>query len=162
MDVVYLGILLVSIAFAIVAVYICLVLRRVADTLYSLGHSLGEVEEKLQHITPQLEESVKETGRTVDDISDKMHATDSFFESLDHVGSSANAFNDYYQSKTEKLSDVKLQKKMTPFIEGMKWSEAAMRLYSKWKKQQTKYELMVQNRGKDIVPLNRTGRGDKG
>ncbi|NAO99548.1 DUF948 domain-containing protein, partial [Halomonas sp. MG34] len=66
----YLAILLLSLAFAIVSVYIAIVLKRLSDTIKSMGNTLGEFEKELQYITPPLKETIRETGATIDDIQE--------------------------------------------------------------------------------------------
>lgn len=149
MGVIYLGILLCSIAFAGIVAYICLVLKRISTTMQTLGTTLGEVEKELESITPEIKETVQHTGNLVDDVSDKVNATDSVFDTLENIGNSANAVNDVYHHNREKLSDEQFQRKVTPFIEGIRWTEAAFLLYSKWKKQQSSEE-----------PINQTGSRD--
>ncbi|WP_087975102.1 DUF948 domain-containing protein [Oceanobacillus rekensis] len=157
MDIIYLGILLCSIAFAIVVIYISLVLKRLADTMKSLGTSMGELEKELEYITPQLTETVRETDKLVDDIGEKVRATDDLFDSVEDIGVTVNSLNEVYSEKSKTLSDVELEKKMKPFVGGITWSEAAVQLYTKWKatKRKDKNELMVQQT--DIVPV-KTGR----
>ncbi|GAB3069776.1 DUF948 domain-containing protein [Virgibacillus ainsalahensis] len=162
MGVVYLGILLCAIAFAGVTIYISLVLKRVADTLHSLGNTLGEVEKELQHITPQLRETVYETDKIVDDMEEKLKATDSLFDTLENVGTSVNSVNQLYKNNSDQLTGEQLQKKLKPFIKGIKWSEGAFQVYSKWKdkRQSDKNELMVQDENAQIVPVDDAKRGD--
>lgn len=157
MDIIYLGILLCSIAFAIVVIYISLVLKRLSNTMRSLGVSLGELEKELGYITPQLTQTIRESDKLVDDIREKIRATDDLFESVEDVGVTVNSLNEVYTEKSKALSDVELERKMKPFVEGITWSEAAVQLYAKWKtaKRKGKNELMVQQT--EIVPV-KTGR----
>ncbi|MFC4025598.1 DUF948 domain-containing protein [Oceanobacillus longus] len=157
MDIIYVGVLLCSIAFAIVVIYISLVLKRLADTMKSLGTSVGELEKELNYITPQLTQTVRETDKLVDDIGEKIRATDSLFDSVEEIGVTVNSLNEVYSQKSKGLSDVELEKKMKPFVGGITWSEAAVQIYSKWKatKRTSKNELMVQQT--NVVPVN-TGR----
>lgn len=157
MGIIYLGILLCSIAFAIVAIYLSIVLKRVANTVTSLGTSLGELEKELENITPQITETLQESNKLIDDISEKVRATDSVFDSADNVGISINTLNEAYKDKSKSLSDVELEQKMKPFVEGITWSEALVQLIGKWKaiKPETKNELMVQQT--EVVPVNAGG-----
>ncbi|WP_337018288.1 DUF948 domain-containing protein [Oceanobacillus massiliensis] len=157
MDILYLGILLCSIAFAIVAIYISMVLKRLTDTLKSLGSSMGELEREMEYITPQLTQTVRESDKLIDDISDKIKATDSLFDSAENIGASVNTLNEVYSEKSKNVSDVEMEQKMKPFVGGITWSEAAVQLFKKWKstKRTGKNELMVQQT--EMVPA-KTGR----
>ncbi|UJL46591.1 DUF948 domain-containing protein [Virgibacillus sp. NKC19-16] len=162
MGVIYLGILFCSIAFAVVVVYICLVLKRVSTTMEALGTTLGEVEKKFESITPEIKSTVQATEEMVDDMEVKLKATDSLFDTMENVGSSVNSMNHVYKQNREKLTNKEFRRKLTPFIEGIKWSEAAFLLYSKWKKKQQtdKNELMIQDENTEMIPYNQTGSRD--
>ncbi|MFC3040885.1 DUF948 domain-containing protein [Virgibacillus xinjiangensis] len=170
MGVVYLGILLCAIAFAIAVVYICLVLKRTSDVLNSLGKTFGKVEKELTHITPQVKETIRGTDKIVDDLGTKLKSTDSLFDSLEELGLSAQSFNLAYQQKRATMSDPELQEEIRPFVEGIKWAEAGSQLYSKWTKTkpvknelmpQNSYELKVQGRDTTRLPAAKTGKGDR-
>lgn len=134
MGIINVGILLCSIAFAIVVIYICFVLKRISNTLGTMGRNLNEVEREMQYITPQLKQSIRETDKLIDDVNDKLKATDSVFDSIENAGVSMQSLNQAYANSVKKLSDDQLQKQSKPFVEGIKWSEAAFYLYSKWKR----------------------------
>ncbi|WP_373894717.1 DUF948 domain-containing protein [Virgibacillus natechei] len=163
MGVIYLGILFCSIAFAVVVVYICLVLKRVSTTMDALGTTLGEVEEKFESITPEIQSTVQETEKMLDDMEVKLQATDSLFDTLENVGSSVNSMNHVYKQNREGLTDAQFRHKLAPFIEGIKWSEGAFLLYSKWKHEQPtdKNELMTQDENTEVIPYNQIGSRDK-
>ncbi|WP_067730360.1 DUF948 domain-containing protein [Oceanobacillus damuensis] len=159
MEIIYVGILLCSIAFAIVVIYLSLVLNRVTKTVKSLGTSMGELEKELEYITPQLTQTVRESDKLVDDISEKIRATDSLFDSVEEMGTAVNSLNEVYSKKTKALTNVELEQKMKPFVGGITWSEAAVQLYTKWKttKRAGKNEVMVQkSKG---VPANTGSEG---
>ncbi|PAV27860.1 general stress protein [Virgibacillus profundi] len=158
MGIIYLTCLLLAIAFVIIVIYAALVLKRISDTMRTLGKTLGEVETELQHITPELRKTVQETENIVDDMSDKLKATDSLFDTMENVGVSVNAVNQVYDRNSKKLSDEEFDSKMKPVIEGIKWSEAAFLLYSKWKKQKPteKNEVMLQDENTNIVPFKQS------
>lgn len=136
MGIIYVGILFCAIAFAMAVIYICFVLKRVSNTLRTMGRTMGEVDKEVQEITPQLLETIRETDRLIDDVDDKLKATDGIFDSLENTGTSLQSLNQAYASSANQLTDEEFQKKTKPFVESIKWSEAALYLYSKWKKDQ--------------------------
>lgn len=139
MGIIYIGILFCSIAFAIVVVYICFVLKRISNTLGTLGKTMGELEKEVQYITPKLIQTMRETNGLIDDVDVKLKATDSAFDSIENAGVSLQALNQAYANNAQQLTDEQFQKKTKPFVEGIKWSEAALYLYSKWKKGNATY-----------------------
>jgi len=159
MDILYIGIFLISIAFAIVVVYLSTVLNSLSKTMRSLGTSLGEFEKELEYITPQLTTTLRESERLIDDISEKVRATDSVFDSVENVGVSINSLNEVYKEKSKQLSEKELEQKLKPFIDALTWSEAAAQLFSKWTttKPKEKKEVMVQR--SEVVPVNTGNEG---
>lgn len=133
MDFVYIGVFMCALAFALVAVYASLVLKRTATMVESLGKTLGEVEEKLHYITPELRKTVNETGKTIDELQDKMEAVDSMVMTLENVGVSVNEGGQYMDAQTEKASPYQTPKNRNKLIETFKWADVAYKLYKKMK-----------------------------
>lgn len=138
MDFVYIGVFLCAIAFAIVCLYMAKVLLRVSSTLTSLGNTLGEVETKMRYITSELENTIKETDKTMDDVEHKLRATDSLFDTLENVGSSITNFNEVVHHQSKKIADNRELRKVEPVAHSIQWSEVAFRLLQKWKNNQRK------------------------
>ncbi|WP_164670712.1 DUF948 domain-containing protein [Virgibacillus doumboii] len=145
MDLVYVGVLFCALAFALVIIYISLVLKRVSKTMETLGETLGEVEEKMQRITPQLRTTVNETGKIVDDLNEKVAVADNLFDTLENIGTSLNACNQLLNRETKKLPEYTSSKDLDKVTEGIKWGDIALRLYKKWNNKDGKNELVVQD-----------------
>lgn len=158
MAIIYIAVLLCSIAFAIATFYISFVLSRLADTITSLGTSVGRFEKQMEYITPQLVQTVRETDKMIDETMENLKATDSLFDTAHDFGSAAQSLNEVYE-KNRPSSDVEMESKMRPFVEGLTWSEAAAQLFKKWRaaKPSGKNEVMVTNT--DIVPVNQGKEG---
>lgn len=139
-DIFYFVIFLGSIAFAIMIIYICLLLKRVSDSMKTVGNTLDKVEKQLQHVTPELKQTLSETVNLVDDVDSKLKATDSVFDTAQNIGTSVHSINDMYAMKRNNMSDEEIYNQAKPFFEGIKWSEAATQLYSKWKRKKTSKE----------------------
>ncbi|GGJ76804.1 DUF948 domain-containing protein [Virgibacillus salexigens] len=136
-EILYIAIIIVAIAFALTAIYIAFVLHRVSKLLRSVGITLGELEQEMQQITPELKESLHQTNQMLDDIDDKLKATDSVFDTIDNMGNSVSNVNQAIRKNSDKLTDAEMAEKTKPYIEGIRWSEAATYLYNKWKKRTT-------------------------
>ena len=150
MELVYLSLLFIAIGFAFVVIYICFVLKRVSNTMKSLGSTLGEVEKQVNYITPQLTETIRETDKMVDDVEEKVKATDSLFDSAGEFGTSIQTANEVFHNRFGKLTDEEMDQKVKPFIEGIKWSEVGVKLYSSWQKQKPreKNEVVIRDQKK--------------
>ncbi|RLL39947.1 DUF948 domain-containing protein [Oceanobacillus piezotolerans] len=134
MEVIYFGILLCSIAFFIAVIYLSIVLRRVADVTRSLGYTLKDVEKQFNYITPALIQTIRETEKTVDEMGANLKATDSVFDSIHQVGESINNVNQTFKQYSDNMTEESFRKQIKPFVEGIRWGEAVLQVYSKWKK----------------------------
>jgi len=159
----YFTLMLLAVGFAIIVFYICYLLMRVAATVESVGNTAHEMEEKMKNITPEIENTIKESSNLVDDIYDKIKATDSVVDTVENIGTSVHTVNQVYKIKRDRTSDEEIFEKAKPFIEGIKWSEVATQLYSNWKgdkpsKSSKERQLVVEHEEKDIIPLKQTGK----
>ncbi|GAA0597255.1 hypothetical protein GCM10009001_11820 [Virgibacillus siamensis] len=144
MDFVYVGILFFALAFALVTIYMCYVLIRVSKSMKSVGNSLGEVEQKLHYLTPELQDTLQETEKLVDDFNDKLTATDGLFDAMDNTGHAINAGSRLMDKQTKKLPEYDSPQTIERLTEGAKWGEVAFKIFRRWKKKSVKNELVVQ------------------
>lgn len=152
MDFVYVGILFGALAIALVVIYMCYVLIRVSRTLKSLGNSLGDVEKKLNYLTPELRNTLQETEKLVDDFNDKMTTTDGLFDAMENTGHSINACNRLLDKQTKKLPEYDSPQTIDRLTEGAKWGEVAFKIFRRWKRKSVKNELVAQ---KDNLPAKK-------
>lgn len=156
MGLIYLSILLIAIAFLIAVVYICFVLKRVTNTMKTLRGTLGSAEKQVEKMTLVLSETIKETDELMADVTEKVQATDSVFDSVQLFGESIQSANTALQNGLGNLTEEEMDRKVKPFIEGIRWSEVAVQLYGVWKGKQPKQlnELKLQEEH-DIVEVTR-------
>lgn len=159
MELIYLSILFVAVAFALVAAYLCFVLKRVSNTMKSLGTTMIDVEKQLTYITPQLTETIRETDKLIEDVEEKAMATGSIFDAVEDFGTSISSANEAFQNRFGKLTDEEMDRKVKPFIEGIKWSEVAVQLYSSWQgnKNDAKNEIIIRDRNEITEVTGREG-----
>jgi uncharacterized protein YoxC len=129
----YLSILLISIAFAVVVVYIAVVLYRISKMLKSVETTIGKTEEEVEAMMPHIKETINQADAMLEDASSKLKATDDVFEAIGDVGTSVNNVNQWLEANHKNMTNDEMNEKTKPFMEGLKWSEAAVLLYSKWK-----------------------------
>ncbi|GAB3795617.1 DUF948 domain-containing protein [Virgibacillus kimchii] len=129
----YLFTLLIAIAFAVVVIYIAIVLFRISKTLNAVGTTLAKTEKEVEAMIPQLRETIHQADTALEDVSQKLKSTDDVFEAIDDVGTSVNNVNHWLDTNQKHMTDEEMNEKTKPFMEGLKWSEAAFLLYSKWK-----------------------------
>lgn len=159
MELIYISILFVAIAFALVVAYLCFVLKRVSNTMSSLGSTMSDVEKQLTYITPQLTETIQGTDKLIEDVEEKVKATESIFDTVEEFGTSLNSANKAFQNRFGKLTDEEMDRQVKPFIEGIKWSEVAVRLYSSWKenKNNEKHEVIIRDKNEVAKVTGREG-----
>ncbi|GGJ98580.1 DUF948 domain containing protein [Lentibacillus kapialis] len=131
MDLVYIGVLIIALAFALVVTYASLVLKRAADTMTSLSQTLNEVEQKLHYITPELRETVEKTGYTVDDLQDKINAVDDWFGTLENLGISINEGSRFVNKQAKNASSYTTSKNRSRVTQSIKWADVVYKLYKK-------------------------------
>lgn len=145
MNLVYVGVLFCAVAFAIFAIFMSVVLKRASTTMKTLGNTLGNVEEKLNYLTPELRNTVNETEKMVDDLHDKLSATDNLVDSIENIGTSFNTSYQLLDQQTKKLPDYKSSHTINKLTEGFTWGGVTFQLYKRWKYKGGKNELAVQN-----------------
>lgn len=152
MGLIYISILFIAIAFLIVTVYICFVLKRMTNTMMTLGRTLQDVEKQVETMKPEILSTIKESDALVDDVAEKVEATDSMFDSVQSIGESIQSANTVLQENMGNLTDEEMDRKLKPYIEGIKWSEAGVQLFTQWRsnKREGKNELIVRNQ-KEIM-----------
>ncbi|WP_010529088.1 DUF948 domain-containing protein [Lentibacillus jeotgali] len=133
MDLVYIGLLIIALAFALVVTYASLALKRAADTMESLSETLNEVEQKLHDITPELRKTVEETGKTVDDLRGKINAVDDLFAGLENMGISINEGSRFVNKQAKNASSYTTSKNRNRVTESIKWADVVYKLYKKVK-----------------------------
>ncbi|MCD5322418.1 MULTISPECIES: DUF948 domain-containing protein [Pontibacillus] len=134
----YIGILIVSVSFAILAIYLAKLLSSVSKSMDDLGNTLSEVEQQLHGITKETEEMVQETHLIVDDVKEKTDALTPVFHSLHGLGSSLIQLNRSIEGVPSTLRTYTADHSVK-VTEAYHWGTTAMSLYQKWKmtKQQT-------------------------
>lgn len=159
MGLIYISILFIAIAFLVVTVYICFVLKRMTNTMKTLGNTLQGVEKQMEEIKPQIQTTIKESDALVDDVTEKVHATDSMFDSVQLLGESIQSANTVLQDNLGNLTDEEMDRKVKPYIEGIKWSEAGVQLFTQWKngKSEEKNEIIVRNQNEMMKTTGKEG-----
>ncbi|SHH88924.1 DUF948 domain-containing protein [Virgibacillus chiguensis] len=137
LDVLYLTLLMIAVAFALTVVFIVIVLHRFTKLLKTTGSALGQVEIDMQQTIPELHHTLKQTHVTVDDIGEKLQATDSLFTTADNVGRSVQNMNQTVQKTKPIWKKDRLEEDIEPYVEGIRWTAVASYLYKQWKEEYT-------------------------
>lgn len=130
--IIYLMLFFCAVAFSIVVVYISIVLKRVSDMMESMSMTLAEIEKKTHDITPEIKQSLRETGKLVDDLEHKSRATDDVVQTIENTGTSVQLVNEMAKQVLKTSTDT-LKNKAYFIKEGLPWGIGVFQLYSKWK-----------------------------
>ncbi|WP_182201151.1 DUF948 domain-containing protein [Paraliobacillus salinarum] len=130
---VYISVFIISIAFAITAAYISVVLYRIKKMLITVSKSVDEADEEINTLIPRLQAMIRETDRTIDDATVKMKTTDNVIKTAEHVGETIHTLHGTVQDYTTNLSEQEVEEKTKPFVKGIKFSEISLYLYKRWK-----------------------------
>jgi uncharacterized protein YoxC len=149
----YLFALLIAIAFAIVVIYIAVVLFRISKILKAVETTLAKTEKEVETMIPHIKETMYQADAAIEDVSDKLKSTDVVFEAIGEVGTSVNNVNQWLETNQKHMTDEEMYEKTQPFMEGLKWSEAAFLLYSRWK--EPKSNLPAESPEKALVKQTR-------
>lgn len=136
-DVLYFTLLIIAVAFALTVVFIVIVLRRFTKLLRTTGSTLGQVETDVQQTLPELQSTLQQTQVTVDDIGEKLQATDSLFGTAENLGHSLNHLNQVIQKTKPPLTRQELEEETKLYVQGIRWSAAASYLYKQWREANT-------------------------
>ena len=133
MELIYISALLVALAFAYLTFFIVKTLMGVSSTIQSLDHTVSELETKMKEISHESEQLVHKTNSLTDDIQHKVESTDGMFDSLHNVGESLNNINDALSRGAAHFS-MQSSKQTDQLTHIIRWSDAAMNLYSTYSK----------------------------
>ncbi|MGP4079407.1 DUF948 domain-containing protein [Pseudalkalibacillus sp. R45] len=125
---VYIGILLIAVSFAVIVFYLVRILHSVNGAVNSLEHSVDQLEGQMEEITGGSKHLVKETSHIVDDIHHKLHSTSGLVQTLQHVGGLLDHANRTINRSADHFSShANGQSKQ--IVKLVKWGNAAFRIY---------------------------------
>src|SRR5690625_7477677 len=97
--------------------------------LKSVETTLSKTEKEVEAMIPHIRETMNQADITLEDAIDKLEATDDAFETIGHAGTSVNNVNQWLETNHKNMTEDEMNEKTKPFMEGLKWSEAAVLLY---------------------------------
>ena len=114
--------LIAAIAFAVLVVYLCLVLKKLSGVLLRLhttvdkaNEAIGVVTKDVDQLSIEVEGLLNKVNTLVDDINGKLEKTDPLFTAIGDVGESVSGIQASTKKVSKSLSSAKLFKSVTPF-----------------------------------------------
>ncbi|MCA0971318.1 DUF948 domain-containing protein [Halobacillus litoralis] len=123
---------IIAVSFAFIAIFVIKTLKAASGTMTSVSQTLEKVEGQMQGITSESESLLKKTNRIAEDVENKTQTLNGFVESINNVGSTVGSVNTSLQGMAESVAHASNQKDER-VVKAMKWGDAAIELYLKWK-----------------------------
>ena len=102
MTFVHIGVFLIAVAFAIFAIYLCVLLTRISGLLTTVGKTTSRMEDKVDVSIHELEMTLVEARTSATDVQTRLNALTSVMETVKNVGdttnSAANGIHDWVAS----------------------------------------------------------------
>lgn len=136
MTFVYVGVFIVAVAFALVAIYIAKILSRISTMMGTLRGAMQVVETRVDSTIAELEETIGAADVTASDVETKLAAMDGLFLTVRDIGETSAIVGEAVHSHTKQFSDEKSLTGMKPFIRAMLVSEFGHGLFRSWKRGQ--------------------------
>ena len=86
----------------------------------------------MQGITSESESLLKKTNSLAEDVEQKSQSLNGFVDSINNVGSTVGHVNTSLQGMAESVAHASHEKDER-VVKAMKWGDAAIELYLKWK-----------------------------
>jgi len=136
MTLVYVGVFIMSLAFALVAIFIAKFLLRTSSIIGTLGQTVTAVEMKLDKTIVELEGLIVETENTATDVETKLLATDGLFLAVKNIGDTSAIVNDDLHSRTKRYANDPSLPGTKPFVRAIQIGEFGFGLLRSWKRGQ--------------------------
>lgn len=136
MSLVYIGVFIMAIAFAIVAIFIAKILLSTSKVIATLGNTLGSVEEKLDKSIAEVEAMTLEANQTYADVEAKLQATEGLFLAIENVGETTAIISNDLQQRTKRYQQDESLPGTMPFVRAIQFGEFGFSLFESWKRGQ--------------------------
>lgn len=131
---VYIGVFMMSLAFALVSIFVAKFLLRTSSIIGTLGQTVDNIEMKLDQTVIELEGLIAETENTVIDAETKLLATDGLFAAVENIGNAtAIVSSDLHLRTKQHAKDQSLPGTM-PFVRAIQVGEFGFGLLNSWKR----------------------------
>lgn len=134
MTLVHIGVFLIAVAFAVFAIYLCILLTRVSGLLLTVGKTASRMEEKVDVSIHELELTLVEARTSATDVQTKLNALTSVAETAKNVGDTANTAADGVHEWVESYAKQPDLPGTKPFVSTIQIGEFALGLFSTWKR----------------------------
>lgn len=132
MDLVYIGIFIMALSFALIVAFIVKTLISVNKTMKSMDGTVDNLVTQMNGITKESEHLINKSNYLAEDLNHKIDSTNALFESLQNVGDSVNNLNHGLNKASDNFT-YHTNKHNDSIIKAVRWGEAITNMYAKWK-----------------------------
>ena len=136
MSLIYIGVFIIAIAFAIAAIFIARILLSTSKVIATLGDTLVAVESKLDKSIAEVKAITLEVDQTAADIEAKLHATEGLFSAIENVGETTAIISNDLQERTKQYQHDESLPGTMPFVRAIQFGEFGFSLFESWKRGQ--------------------------
>ena len=136
MTLVYVGIFIMSLAFALVSFFIAKLLKRTSAIITTLGPTVSAVEMKLDKTVIELEGLIMATENTAADVETKLIATNGLFLAVKNIGDTSEIISSDLHLRTERYAEDQSLPGTKPFVRAIQVGEFGFGLFRSWKRGQ--------------------------
>ncbi|WP_153721290.1 DUF948 domain-containing protein [Sporosarcina cascadiensis] len=130
----YAGVLLIAVAFLIVAIYLSLLLTKSSHLLLTVSHTAKRVEENLDHSMEYVNGLLNETEQLAADVQVKLDAAAPMFATIENVGRSTQYLSEEVSKRTRQFEEDGSLPGTRPFIQAIQYGEFGSTLLRSWKR----------------------------
>ncbi|HEY2421662.1 MAG TPA: DUF948 domain-containing protein [Neobacillus sp.] len=131
-NILYLSVALIAIAFLVLVIYISKTLKSLQETLTSVSKTLVGLEKQLDGVTSETTILLQKTNALADDIGHKSESLTSVVEAVKDVGTTVTKFNGTLRNITNSF-DHQVEQNREKISQIIQWSDVVLELKDKWK-----------------------------
>lgn len=133
MTLVYIGVFITALAFALVAIFSARLLLHTSTVISKLGETVDDIEKKLDKTVMEIENVISETEKTATDVETKLHAVNGLFVSILGVGQQTEIVSSKLQKRTKRYNKDGFLIGTKPFVSAIQISEFGLGLVKSWR-----------------------------
>jgi len=125
-----------SLAFAIVSIFIAKLLFQTSKVISTLSHTVAAVETKTDIAITELEGTLTATELTAIDIQTKLQAADGLFLATRDIGDTSKIISGDLLLRTKNFNSAPNLPGTKPFVRTIQLAEFSFKMFNSWKRGQ--------------------------
>ena len=134
MSLAHVGIFIIALAFALVAIYIAKLLLKTSVIITTMGVTVHAVETKMDKTINEIEATIVEMEQTACDVETKLSGTSGLFLAVKDVGDATEIVSHELHTRTAQYANDNSLPGTRPFIRVIQFTEFGLGLVRSWNK----------------------------